>query len=168
MKKFGFLVVVVLFFAIVAFYSDREGDIKTRLRVGDSSYMDAVSITQKRDGIIKWILNADKAVFVTENEIKLASLRISFPEKDLTLTSDTGLYDVEKRDLKIEGNIKAATKDYDIVAKTLYWDSSTNEVMSDEQVHIVGKKFSVQGDDLVATNDKAKLKNNVKAIFYAK
>lgn len=168
MKKTVFLAVAVLFFVVLALLSEREGDIKTKIKLGDNSYMDDVAITHKKDGAVKWTLSAKKAVFVTDNDVALTDLTISFPEKELTLTSDEGTYDMAQRDLKIEKNIKAAGRNYDIVAETLFWDSSRNELLSDDTVRIVGRKFYVEGDHLVATTDKAILQNNVKAIFQGK
>jgi lipopolysaccharide export system protein LptC len=130
--------------------------------------MDGVSITQRKEGVVKWILNAEKAMFLTDNDVKLDKLKIIFPEKELTLTSNGGMYDIEKRNLKIDGNINASTKDYEIVATTLFWDSSKNEILSDEKVKIRGKKFFAEGDTLTATADKATLNKNVKAVFYGK
>lgn len=168
MKKALFLLVFLFFFAVIAIYSAREGDMKTGLRLGSNSYMDDVVIVQKKEGAVKWILSSRKAVFVTDKDVKLTALKIIFPEKELTLTSDGGMYDIDKRDLKIEDNIKASTKDYDIVASTLFWDSAKNELLSDRKVQIIGKKFHVEGDNLTATTDKAKLNENVKAVFYGK
>ncbi|MEW5746162.1 MAG: LPS export ABC transporter periplasmic protein LptC [Nitrospirota bacterium] len=168
MKKTVFLVVAVLFFVVLALFSEREGALKTKVKLGDNSYMDEVTIVQKKDGATKWTLSSKKAVFVTDNEVALAQVNITFPEKELTLTSDNGTYHIEQRDLKIEKNIKAAGKNYDIVAETLFWDASRNELFSDDTVHIVGKKFHVEGDSMVATTDKATLNSNVKAIFYGK
>lgn len=168
MKKTVFLAVAVLFFAVLAFFSGREGDLKTKIRLGDNAYMDDVTITHKKDGAVKWTLSSKKAVFVTDTDVALTGVTITFPEKELTLTSDAGSYNMAQRDLKIEKNIKAAGKNYDIVAETLFWDSSRNEILSDDTVRIIGQRFQVEGDHLVATNDKATLNSNVKAIFYGK
>lgn len=168
MKRILFLCAILALFSVLAIYLNQEKFIDTKLRLGDNSYMDDVSITQKKEGVVKWIVNTQKAVFLNSNDVKLADLKIVFPEKDLTLTSDGGLYDIENRNLTIEGNIKASTKDYDIVANTLFWDSSKNEILSDEKVQIVGKKFFVEGDKLTATTNKARLDKNVKAVFNGK
>lgn len=168
MKKMLFVAVSLFLLSVLAVYLNQEKDARVKLRLGDNSYMDDVSITQKKEGIVKWILRAEKAVFVTNNDVKLDSLKIIFPEKELTLTSNGGMYDIDNRNLKIDGNINASTKDYEIVANTLFWDSSKNEILSDEKVQIVGKKFFAEGDNLTATTDKATLNKNVKAVFYGK
>lgn len=168
MKKLLFVCASLFLLTILIVYLNQEKDAKIKLRLGDNSHMDDVSITQKKAGLVKWILNAEKAVFLTSNDVKLDNLKIIFPEKELTLTSNGGMYDIENRNLKIDGNINAFTKDYEIVASTLFWDSSKNEILSDERVQIVGKKFFAEGDNLTATTDKATLNKNVKAVFYGK
>ncbi|BCB96962.1 hypothetical protein JZK55_18840 [Dissulfurispira thermophila] len=168
MKKILFVFASLFLLTVLIMYVDQEKDTKVKLRVEDNSYMDKVSITQKKAGLVKWILNAEKAVFLTSSDVKLDNLKIIFPEKELTLTSSSGMYDIENKNLKIDGNINAFTKDYEIVASTLFWDSSKNEILSDEKVQILGKRFFAQGDAMTATTDKATLNKNVKAIFYGK
>lgn len=168
MKKLLFIVASLFLLTVLIVYLNQEKDAKVKLRLSDNSYMEGVSITQRKEGRVKWILNAEKAVFLTANDVELDKLKIVFPEKELTLTSSSGMYDIEKRNLKIDGNINASTKDYDIVANTLFWDSSKNEIFSDKKVQIMGKKFFAEGDTLTATADKATLNKNVRAVFYGK
>ena len=166
MKRILFLFVFICFFAVIALLFDREGDFKPKVNLTDNSYMDGVTIVQKKQGVVKWTLGSKKAIFLNENDVKLVGLNITFPERGLTLNSDGGMYDIAKRDLKIDGHISASTKDYDIVTPSLFWDASKNELTSDQRVHIIGKRFDVEGDDLNATNDRATLNKNVKATFY--
>ena len=168
MTKIRFLFTLLFFLTVLAIYLNQENDLQSGLRLAENSYMDNISITQTNDGIVKWVLDAGKAVFVGDNEVKLEELRITFPEKELVLTSEGGLYDVARRDLEISGNINASTKDFDIVAKRLFWDSSRGELVSDEKVKIVGKRFSVEGGRLEAASGKARLRNNVRAVFNGK
>ncbi len=156
----------MVFFAVIALLLEREGEFKPKVNLSENSYMDDVNITQRKDGVVKWIMASKRAIFVNDNDVKLLGLKITFPEKELVLNSDGGLYDIEKRNLKIEGHIKASTKDYDIVTNQLFWDAEKDWLFSDQRVQIIGKKFYVEGDDLNATNDKATLNKNVKAIFY--
>lgn len=168
MKKMLFLLAFLVFFSVLAIYSYREGDMKAGVRLGETSSMEDIAISQKKEGELKWTLRSKTAVFVTDNDVKLDGLTIQFPEDGLTLTAKGGRYDIDKRNLTIEGNIKASTEDYDILATTLFWDASKNELLSDKKVQIVGKSFFVEGDNLVATTDTAKLTNNVKAVFNGK
>jgi LPS export ABC transporter protein LptC len=168
MKKVLFLLSVVGLLAILTLFFFQDSDIKGRLHLGDNSYMEDVSIVQKKGGVTSFVVNAQKAVFVTASDVQLTALNIFFPEKALTLTSESGVYNTESRDLKIEGNIKATTKDYDIVTTKLRWDAAKNQLFSDDKVTIVGKRFYVEGEDLTATNDTATLHKNVKAVFNGK
>ncbi len=166
MKRIIFLLVFICFFAVVALFYDKEGDFKPKVNLSGNSYMDGVSIVQRKEGVVKWTLASKKAIFLNENDVKLLGLTITFPEKGLTLNSDGGMYDIGKRNLQIDGHICASTKDYDIVTPTLFLDASKNELTSDQRVKITGKRFCIEGDDLNATNDKATLNKNVKATFY--
>lgn len=168
MKKLSFAAAALMLLSVLVFYLSQDKDAKVKLRLEDNSYMDDVRITQKKEGAVKWVLDAKKAVFLTANDIKLETMKIFFPEKELVLTSNSGLYDVDNKSLKIQDNIKASTKDYDITATTLFWDSSRNELLSDEQVQITGKRFFAVGDTMTATTDKAILNKNVKAVFHGK
>ena len=102
---------------------------------------------------------------MTAQDVKLTALTISFPAKDLILTSESGTYNTESKDLKIEGNIKAVTKDYDILTNTLHWDAAKNELFSNDKVTIVNKQYYVEGEQLTASGDTATLHKNVKAVF---
>ncbi len=168
MKRIWLAAVAVALFGVIAFYVNHDRDFRAKLVVGDQSYMEDVRIVQRRDGVAKWTLNAKKAIFVTERDIQLSALGITFPEKKLVLNSEGGLYNTETRNLRIDGGIKATTGSYDILATSLFWDGKKNELTSDQKVQIVGKQFVVVGDDLVATTDGAKLQRNVRAVFHGK
>src|SRR5208283_4866137 len=103
MKRILFLFVFICFFVVIALLFDREGDFKPKVNLTENSYMDDVSIVQRKQGVIKWSLGSKKAIFLDENDVKLVGLNITFPEKGLTLKSDGGMYNIGKRDLKIDG-----------------------------------------------------------------
>jgi LPS export ABC transporter protein LptC len=168
MKKVLFLLSGIGLLAILTLFFFQDSDIKGRVRIGENSYMEDVSITQKKGGETKFVVAAKKAVFMTASDVQLTALKIFFPEKALTLTAENGLYNTESKDLKIEGNIRASTKDYDIVTTKLQWDATKNILVSDDKVSIVGKRFYVEGDSLTATTDTATLHKNVKAVFNGK
>lgn len=164
------LIIGAVFILVMSFvlFTDNEKEYDVKIRLGDSSFMDNVSITHRRDGIVKLYVNAEKAVFSSDDEVQLNGLKMIFPEKGLTLFSSGGLYNLKTKDLKIDGDIKAYTKDFEIFADNLLWDSSKNEIASNKRIRIVGKNFSAEGNSLEAIADKATLRENVKAIFYGK
>jgi len=166
MKKVLFTIAACILFAIIALYVNHDRDIRVRLVLADQSYMEDVKMVQRRDGVPKWTLNAKRAVFVTEQNIEMSDLAITFPEKKMVLNSEKGMYNTDSKDLLIEGNIKASTGTYDIITTTLLWNGTRNELTSNQKVQIVGKRFVVEGEDLVATTDKARLQKNIRAVFY--
>jgi len=166
MKKILLLLASAGLLVLLMIYVSWEKNSGIKLRIDNSSYMEDISITQKNDGVLKWVLNASRAVFLNKNDVQLIDLKVLFPEKGLTLTSDGGTYNMENRDFTVAGHIKASTKDYDIAATTLFWDSAKNELFSDKKVAIVGKRFVIEGNNLDATADKATMTHDVKAVFH--
>jgi LPS export ABC transporter protein LptC len=160
------LILSSLALCVVLFYylsGDRESGPK--LRLGSSSYMEEVNISQKRDGKVSWELAAKRADFLTRKDVRLTEPRISFPERNLELTSESATYDMEKKDFKIEGSVTAWTKDFRFVAPELFWDGAANQLTTDGKVTITGGKFSIEGEGLRASHDKATLQNRVRAVF---
>jgi LPS export ABC transporter protein LptC len=170
MKKMVFVFAGFGLMAVLTFYYFQDSDFKPKFNLSDNSFMENVVITQKKAGNTRLVVNAQKAIFETETNVKLLALNVYFPEKDLTLTSDSGRYDTVSRDIEIEGDIKANTKGYDIVTNKLHWDGKKAELVSDDKVVIVGKNrnFYIEGDTMTAHDGKATLHRNVKAIFKGK
>lgn len=166
MKRTTLLVIsFLLFIAILAAYSLQYKETKISLIHSDSPYMDEITIKHRKDGFLKWSVEAKNAVFSNTNEVILRDLKISFPERELILTSDTGSYNPTNQSIKVEGNIKALTKNFSINASSLAWDPKASELSSDKKIQIVGNDFYIEGDELTASADKARLNSNVKAVF---
>ena len=167
MKKLLFIFAGFGLMAVLTFYYFQDSDFKPKFRLSDNSYMENVVITQKKAGETRLVVNAEKAIFESETDVKLLALNVYFPEKGLTLTSESGRYNTVNRDIVIEGDIKANTKGYDIVTNKLYWDGKKAELLSNDKVVIVGKNRNIyiEGDKMTAHDGKAVLHKNVKAIF---
>lgn len=155
----------LLSITILFVYSLQLQDSNLKLTYSESPYIEEVMIKHLRDGITKWIVSAQKADFINTNDVVLKKLKITFPEKDLILTSEEGFYNMANQSIKIEGNIQAQTKNYVINASTLSWDPQKNELTSNNKIQITGKDFYIEGDELSASTDKAKLNSNVRAVF---
>ncbi|MCL0084635.1 LPS export ABC transporter periplasmic protein LptC [Thermodesulfovibrionales bacterium] len=162
------LIVFLSLLVVFVFYLNHERDTRVNFQLEGKSHIYGVNITQKKRGATNWMLNAEKALFLSDVDIELSKLKMTFPEKGLVLTSDSGIYNVKSRNLEIIGNIIASTESYDILATTLFWDSSENKLFSDYKIQIVGRGFFITGDSLAATTDKMKLRKNVRAVFYEK
>jgi LPS export ABC transporter protein LptC len=168
MRKVLFLLAAFLLLFTFAVFFNQGTNMQVKITPDDKSFMDDVKIIHRKSGVFKWSLNAQKAVFVTGSNISLEGVQMYSPDKGLKLVSDKGFYDMDSKNFKISGNIKAAGENYDIVASALVWDSAKNELVSDDKVQIIGKKFHVEGDMFEAKDDKAKLNRNVRAVFNGK
>ncbi len=166
MRRVALLCISFLLSLIMLFiYSIHYKESRIGLQYSEAPYMDDIKITHKKDGIIKWHVEAKKAIFADATQVKLENLRITFPDRKLILNSDSGTYNPTNQSIKIEGNIKAETNNYTISAINLSWDASKSELSSDKKIQIVGKDFIIEGDELSASTDKARLNNNIKAVF---
>ncbi len=168
MKKILLLFSALSVLAVLTVYAKQESNLNANIIFSEDPSMSEVTITQKKEGVVNWILKSEKALFLNSKDIKLDGLEMMFPQKDLVLTSNSGFYDTETKNLKIDGDIKASSKNYEIVTAKLFWDSANNRLVSDAKVRINGKSFFVEGDNMTATTDRAKLDSNVKAVFYGK
>ncbi len=159
---------VVLLFSALISYLIQDTNTNTKILFDDGSYMDDVSIVQKRKGSAQWMVYAKKAVFLNNTDVILSDLKIMFPERGLTINSSEGLFNIESKDLEIKDNVKAFANDYEIEASMLRWDSSRNEVISDNKVQVRGKGFFLEGDSFRSSSDKVVVNKNVKAVFHGK
>lgn len=165
MKKSLFVLASLAFCAVLLYYlsGDRESGLKVGL--GSTSYMEDVSISHKRGGKVSWALTAGRADFLNKKDVRLTDMKISFPERNLELTSEGATYDMDSKDFTIRGNVTASTKDFRFVAPALSWDGVENQLTTDGRVTIVGQRFSIEGEGLRATQDKATLQGKVRAVF---
>jgi hypothetical protein len=168
MKKLFFLLVAGLLLGIVAFYMNQEREPQIKVVVAERSEMDDLTIVNHQDGAIKWSLLAKKAVYLTDKDVQLRDLTITFPEKEFSMKSEEGFYNTESRNFRIDTPVTATAKSYDIQAKSMFWDGSKNQLVAHDRVYIVGRGFTIEGDNLVATADKATLQKNVRAVFHGK
>ncbi|MCX7913389.1 MAG: hypothetical protein N2511_02250 [Thermodesulfovibrionales bacterium] len=157
----SFLLVII----IVVIYSLQNQETKVTLIFDSTPQLEDLIVKHQREGMVKWLVTAKKAILTDSNNLLLEDLEISFPERDFILFSKGGIYNLVDQSLKIEGQIRALTKNYVIDAVSLSWDPKAGLLSSDKKIVIEGKDFSIEGDEFSASSSKAFLKNNVKAIF---
>jgi LPS export ABC transporter protein LptC len=170
MRKALFVLTGIGLLILVTVYFMQDSDYKPNFRLSENSYMENVRIVQKKAGETRIVVNAEKAIFETETDVKLIALNLYFPEKQLTLTSKTGDYNTTTRNVVIRGDIKANTKGYDIRTDTLRYDDSKGKLVTNDKVVITGQSrgFYMEGDVMTAEGHVATLHKNVKAIFKGK
>lgn len=161
------LLLVVSAFSIFYLWSN-DKNLKNKMILSNSSYLEDIDIIHNVSGVIKWKLISKKAYFINDSVIKLSVVHMIFPDDGFSIKSDTGLYNLEIKDMVFEGNIKVASKNYDILTDKLLFNYSQKKLFSDEDVQIIGKRFIIKGRGLIVDADKAILNKNVRATFYVK
>ena len=132
-----------------------------------TSSIDGLRIINKKEGADIWVVTAQKAELVGNDTIgRMHAVQILAEKDGITVTADSGLYNMETRALTLSENIRIRTKDALISASSLAWDPAERVISSKERVIVDGERFRIEGDGLVASPDqKVQLMSNVKATF---
>lgn len=163
----GAVSIIVLFLFFAVFVSEREYRRDFSINKGNS-YMEGLKIVNKKDGKDSWVISARKATFSRDETVaQMDSVTIDIKKEGAVLNADSGTYNMNTRDLRLEKNIVIHTKDSTISAESLSWSPAGGMLSSDGRVHMQGSKFRIEGEGLTATEDnKVTLTRNVKAIFF--
>ncbi|MCX8026304.1 MAG: LPS export ABC transporter periplasmic protein LptC [Thermodesulfovibrionales bacterium] len=169
LKRIAF-VISLLFLMVSVLYmrTDWGNNYMPKFSYGDASFMEDVVIEQKKSGEIKWKLLAKKATNISNEEIELEDITVLLPDKGYKIKAEKAFYNLSNKNFNIPGEIFAFSEDTNIEGSKLYWDSTTNTLKAERDIKIKGKGFSIEGDDLNATKDKAILNKNVRAVFDGK
>ena len=89
MKKMLFVFAGFGLLAVLTFYYFQDSDFKPKFRLSDNSYMENVVITQKKAGQTRLVVNAQKAIFESETDVKLLTVipARSVPAADVTIVT---------------------------------------------------------------------------------
>jgi len=168
MKKI-LMFALCLFFAgslFIMLRSDRENTDSTKVK--STSFIEGLEILYRKNGNTIWKLNARKADFTdNENMVELSNLTVTVQKSGMTLSADTGRYDLLSKNFIINSDIQAEAKDYRITTSSIDYDASTGNAKTDERIIVEGKKFKVEGKGMTLDSEqKVKIRNDVKATFY--
>jgi LPS export ABC transporter protein LptC len=131
------------------------------------SYMEDVRVVNREEGRLLWSLRSQRTAISDEGDAaKLQRVTVSLPSHDMTVTADTGVYDIIGSGLELEGNIEADAVDYTIITGHVTLDSESGEVWTDERVLIEGRRFKIVGKGLRALNREVRLLGDVRAEFF--
>lgn len=162
----GFMFVSVLFMFFM-FSGDRE--YKRDISIGRAtSYIEGLRIVNRKNGADSWVITARKADFTRDETLaKMASVTMDIEKEGVILNADSGTYNLESKDLRLENNVTIRIKDSVIHAGSLSWNPSAGTLTTDGRIRMEGSRFTVEGEGLTATEDnKVKLMRNVKATFF--
>ena len=168
MKKSLLVLASFLLFCLFFYMVEGEKANKLDVHLQESSFFEGIRIVQKKDGVQSWVLTAKRAdISKKGDEANLTDIKVEVKDKGVTIYADKGLYNMDTKKMSIEGPITAKNDEYSITTGQVEIDSSSGLLKTDEDVHIKGKKFVLQGKGMEIKNNEQKVRilKDVKATF---
>ncbi len=167
MKKGVLAALVCLLLTGIFFLMKSSKEAEVDLRVTGSSFLEDISILQKKNGVTMWTLTANKADFLEgENRAELHAIRIAVPDNNLTLYADRGTYNFSGNTFATDALVEAHGEDYRITADSLDLDVFSSGIQTEGRVRLEGKGFYLEGEGMQAGKEqKVRIFRDVKAIF---
>jgi LPS export ABC transporter protein LptC len=161
------LIVVAIILPLVTLISFRKKDNIFMTKI-ENSFMENVTIRHVDSATMDWTAVIKMAVIETAgNKAEITGIRFTFPQQNLTVSADTGLYNMKNDDLLLSGTVRAGNGDMDITTGPVTWHATKRELVSDSAVRIEGKSYTLSGTGLqVDENGTIILNNDVKATIY--
>ena len=168
MKRKSLLVLSLLSLLALFLLLGYNRELDKALLLKGGSFIEGLKIIHKKNGISMWTLNASRADIIEGSDrVKLNDVVLRVENKEMTIYSPEGFYNMESRDLTLDGKIKAVAKGYIIITESVEWNQSKGEIKTKEAVKIESKKFNVEGVGMEADSEqKVRILKNVKATFY--
>lgn len=168
MKNKILLILSLLLLSFVFLFFGNNKGLEKDLLLKGGSFIEGLKIIHKKNGTSMWTLNASRADIIEGSDrVKLNDVVLMVENKDMTIYSPEGFYNMESRDLTLNGKIKAVSKEYTIITESVEWNQSKGEIKTKEDVKIESKKFNVEGSGMEADSEqKVRILKNVKATFY--
>jgi LPS export ABC transporter protein LptC len=166
-KKLIFLLLIIISSAIF-FYIRSEKMGRLNVQIAGDSFFEGLKIINKKNGTTEWILTAQRADLSKDGkEALLSGIEMKMEKQGMTVQAEKGLYDMETKQVSIDGIITAHTEKYVITTSQALIDSGGGTLETEGEVKIEGKKFNLAGKGMKADNNEQKVRilNDVKATF---
>ena len=167
-KKLIFLLLIVISSAIF-FYIRSEKVARLNVQLAGDSFFEGLKIINKKDGITEWVLTAKRADLSKDGrEALLSGIEMKLEKQGMMVQADKGLYNMETKNVSIDGVITARNENYVITTSQALIDSGGGILETEGEVTVKGKRFNLEGKGLQADNNEQKVRilNNVKATFH--
>lgn len=163
----GAFSLTTFFVFFVVFFGDRDYRKDLSITKGNS-YIEGLRIVNRKDASELWVITARKAdLSRDETTAQMESVAIDIKKEGAVLNAESGFYNMNTRDLRLENNVILRVRGSVISANTLLWNSASGTLSSDDRVEMQGDKFKIEGEGLATTEDnKVRLMRNVKATFF--
>jgi len=166
-KKLLFLVLIVAALTLFVLIRSEKGD-KLDVQVKGDSFFEGLKIVNKKNGVTDWILWAKRADMTKDGkEALLSGVEMKLESRGMTVSADKGVYNMETRQLTVEGVLHASNDSYVITTSGARIDGSKGNFDTAGDVRIKGKKFELEGKGMQAENNQHKVRilKDVKATF---
>ena len=166
-KKLLFLVLIIAtltFFILVR--SEKGGKLDVQLK-GDS-FFEGLKIVNKKDGVTDWVLWAKRADLTKDGkEALLSGVEMKLESQGMTVSAVKGLYNMETRQVFVEGVLRASNKNFVFTTSQARIDGNKGTFNTAGDVKIEGKKMELEGKGMQAENNQHKVRilKDVKATF---
>ncbi len=159
----GLMVIIFLIFSL-----SNEKDLKKNPSIPLTSYIEGVRIVHRVKGNAEWSLMAKRADFSRDEKlVMLNSIVIDIKQKNMNLSAEKGIFDLETKNLKLEDNIILKSDSYKVALKDLSWNPVKGILTSGQNIELKGNRFDIEANGLSATEEqKLRLHRNVRAIFF--
>jgi len=168
MKKSLLVLASFLLFCLFFFMVEGEKAGKMDIHLKGASFFEGLKIIQKKNGVQSWILTAKRAdISKKGDEANLTDIKVEVENKGITIYAEKGLYNLDTKKMSIVGPVTAKNEEYSITTAQVEIDSSAGLLTTNEDVHIKGKKFVLQGKGMEIKNNEQKVRilKDVKATF---
>jgi LPS export ABC transporter protein LptC len=168
MKKILLLLASFLLFSFFFFLVEGEKVNKMDVRLKGESFFEGLRIIQKKNGVQNWVLVARRAdISKGGDEAHLTDIEMEVKSRGMTIYAEKGLYNLNSKKISIDGAITAKNSNYSITTGEVEIDSTAGLLKTGEDVHIEGRKFTLQGKGMELDNNdqKVRILKDVKATF---
>jgi LPS export ABC transporter protein LptC len=132
---------------------------KLDIHLTGASFFEGLRIIQKKNGVQSWILTAKRAdISKKGDEANLTDIKVEVENKGVTIYAEKGLYNLETKKMSIDGPVTAKNDNYSITTRQVEIDNSAGLLKTNEDVHIKGKKFVLQGKGMEIKNNEKKVR----------
>lgn len=166
-KKLLFLVLIIAALTfVVLVLSEKEP--KLDVQVKGNSFFEGLRIVNKKDGVTDWSLWAKRADMTKDGkEALLSDVEVKLQSQGMTVSAAKGLYNMETRQISVEGVLRASNDNYVFTTSRARIDGNKGNFDTSEDVKIEGNRFELTGKGMQAENNQHKVRilKDVKATF---
>ena len=135
-----------------------------------NSLMEDVSILHVNADKADWTAQVRKVVInpVTDSA-EISDIQFTFPQQELTVRAQTGIYDIKTDYLTLNGSVLAHQDHIDIETDSIQWLAKERKLVTEAHVTITGETYKITGDGLDISEDgKVMINKNVRSLIAPK